>query len=156
METHKRKVCGYVFKDNRICGLTFADSELYDEHFAQHSKPKIRCTHLSVVNSAERCPKEYANSPYGRRDMKEHVNWAHLGIGVKCTDCPQIFSCRKRMLGHRKKIHDTNRATVKCKLCGKEYSSVENLRKHRVEDHGGDMYTPRKKAAHRFFSRRSN
>ena len=115
------------------CQETFYNLMSYRSHLKQHKKPK-----------KEKCPK-CDLFLMGRGSLSRHLKEVHfLGIyntdkktvlvyGFKCDKCDSKFKRHAHLKAHIESQHLVKK--LSCDMCGKEYSNLQNLRRHSVMKH---------------------
>ena len=119
--------------DCEKCQETFCSLTSYRSHLKQHNKPK-----------KEKCPK-CDLFLMGRRSLSRHLSEVHSLVkyntdkktvavyGFKCEVCDSRFKRHTHLLAHMKSQHFGDK--VSCDLCGKEYSNLQNMRRHSMMKH---------------------
>ncbi len=63
-------------------------------------------------------------------------------LGVKCTNCDQVFAHRTQLRRHFRKTHE-ERVMYPCEQCGKQYMSGTALRNHQRQHTGINTFEAR-------------
>jgi len=112
------------------CNKTFVDKG----HLLNHRK---NCNSGDFVNC------HICGMIIRRTSLATHVKQKHADeeVGpdgkIKCDLCPKEFNYHKRLVEHKKRVHDENRQRATCDKCGKTFTTVASLKAH--EDIHSDM-----------------
>ena len=73
----------------------------------------------------EYCPKQFKR----KKDFKNHVNSAHLGLKVPCEICGKEYMTKAQMKVHVKSVHE-KRFIFPCSICQRSFNRIHILQNH--------------------------
>ncbi|CAD0207089.1 unnamed protein product [Chrysodeixis includens] len=109
------------------CGEDLPTFSAYVWHFKAAHPGKRRTKHPSVASPylCEQCGITFADYT----SLSSHM-WVHTGKKqYQCDHCAKSFSVKGNLSGHMR-LHDKTRRLYDCRICGKHYTSLCNMKRH--------------------------
>ncbi|KAF9816271.1 hypothetical protein SFRURICE_003822 [Spodoptera frugiperda] len=134
LEAHRKSV--HATSDNRAfcvpCKTYFKNRNTLNHHMRTHSKHIDENDKRLICNE---CGAKFLT----KGSLQVHINWEHLKIAHKCTQCSKVFKNNYTLSRHVMYVHDKQRPPKNkiCDYCGRGFTTVTILRSH-IRTHTGE------------------
>lgn len=134
LEAHRKSV--HATSDNRAfcvpCKTYFKNRNTLNHHMRTHSKHIDENDKRLICNE---CGAKFLT----KGSLQVHINWEHLKIAHKCTQCSKVFKNNYTLSRHIMYVHDKQRPPKNkiCDYCGRGFTTVTILRSH-IRTHTGE------------------